>query len=43
MYALVAAAGLLGLLLTPAFKGMGFLLHIILPFSVGDGWNIFQS
>jgi Zn-dependent protease len=30
-------------LLTPAFKGMIFLLHIILPFSVGDGWNIFQS
>src|SRR5215204_2113304 len=30
-------------LLAPAFKGMGFLLHIILPFSVGDGWNIFQS
>ncbi len=33
----------MALLLTPAFKGMGFLLHIILPFSVGDGWNIFQS
>jgi Zn-dependent protease len=30
-------------LLTPAFKGMVFLLHIIIPFSVGDGWNIFQS
>ncbi|HEY9016491.1 MAG TPA: site-2 protease family protein [Gemmatimonadales bacterium] len=30
-------------LLTPAFKGMGYLLRIILPFSVGDGWNIFQS
>jgi Zn-dependent protease len=30
------------LLLTPAFKAMGFLLHLILPFSVGDGWNIFQ-
>lgn len=30
-------------LLTPAFKGMVFLLHLILPFSVGDGWNIFQS
>jgi Zn-dependent protease len=30
-------------LLTPAFKGMYFLLHLILPFSVGDGWNIFQS
>ena len=30
------------ILLTPAFKGMTFLLHLILPFSVGDGWNIFQ-
>ena len=30
-------------LLTPAFRGMGFLLHLILPYSVGDGWNIFQS
>jgi Zn-dependent protease len=30
------------LLLTPAFKAMGFFLHLILPFSVGDGWNIFQ-
>jgi Zn-dependent protease len=30
-------------LLAPAVKGMGLLLHIILPFSVGDGWNIFQS
>jgi Zn-dependent protease len=30
-------------LLAPAVKGMRVLLHIILPFSVGDGWNIFQS
>lgn len=30
-------------LLAPALKGMGLLLHIILPFRVGDGWNIFQS
>jgi Zn-dependent protease len=30
-------------LLAPAYKGMVFLLHIILPFGVGDGWNIFQS
>ena len=29
-------------LLTPAFAGMTFLLHLIIPFSVGDGWNIFQ-
>jgi Zn-dependent protease len=32
----------ISLLLTPAFKAMNFLLHLILPFSVGDGWNIFQ-
>jgi len=30
-------------LLAPAVKGMGLLLQIILPFRVGDGWNIFQS
>jgi Zn-dependent protease len=30
------------ILLAPAFKGMGLFLHMILPFSVGDGWNIFQ-
>ena len=33
----------IGLLLTPAYKGMTVLLRLILPFSVGDGWNIFQS
>jgi Zn-dependent protease len=33
----------IAILLTPAFKGMRVLLHLILPFSVGDGWNIFQS
>jgi Zn-dependent protease len=32
----------ISLLLTPALKGMTFLLHLSLPFSVGDGWNIFQ-
>jgi Zn-dependent protease len=32
----------ISILLTPAFKGMTFLLHLIIPFSVGDGWNIFQ-
>jgi Zn-dependent protease len=32
----------IGLLLTPAYKGMTVLLRLILPFSVGDGWNIFQ-
>jgi Zn-dependent protease len=28
-------------LLTPAREGMLFLLRLILPFSVGEGWNIF--
>jgi Zn-dependent protease len=32
----------IALLLTPAYKGMTVLLRLILPFSVGDGWNIFQ-
>jgi Zn-dependent protease len=32
----------MAVLLTPAFKGMSVLLHLIIPFSVGDGWNIFQ-
>jgi Zn-dependent protease len=31
------------ILLTPAVKGMLFLLHLISPFGVGNGWNIFQS
>jgi Zn-dependent protease len=30
------------LLLTPARGGMVFLLRLILPYSVGDGWNIFS-
>lgn len=30
-------------LLTPAFLIRNVLLSMILPFSVGDGWNIFQS
>jgi Zn-dependent protease len=30
-------------LLTPAYKGMMFLLQVIYPFRVGQGWNIFQS
>jgi Zn-dependent protease len=31
------------LLLTPAFMIRNALLGVILPFHVGDGWNIFQS
>jgi Zn-dependent protease len=29
-------------LLTPAFEGMTFLLRLILPYQVGQGWNIFS-
>lgn len=32
----------LAFLLTPARAGLVFLLRLILPFSVGDGWNIFS-
>jgi Zn-dependent protease len=32
----------IGFLLTPAYEGMRLLLRVILPFSVGDGWNIFS-
>jgi Zn-dependent protease len=32
----------LSFLLTPARAGLVFLLRLILPFSVGDGWNIFS-
>jgi Zn-dependent protease len=33
----------IGFLLTPAYMGMTFLLQLILPFRVGQAWNIFQS
>jgi Zn-dependent protease len=33
----------LGTLLAPAFASMSFLLNLISPFGVGNGWNIFQS
>ncbi len=29
-------------LLTPAYRGMGFLLQLIHPYRVGEGWNIFS-
>lgn len=29
-------------LLTPAYRGMGYLLQLIYPFRVGQGWNIFS-
>jgi Zn-dependent protease len=31
------------ILLTPAYAIRNALLRVILPFHVGDGWNIFQS
>jgi Zn-dependent protease len=34
---------LVAILLTPAVKSMLLLLHLISPFGVGNGWNIFQS
>lgn len=30
-------------LLGPAYFGMGLLQHLILPYAVGDGWNIFSG
>ncbi len=33
----------IAILLTPALAGMSFLLGLISPFGVGNGWNIFQS
>jgi len=30
-------------LLRPAYFGMGLVQHLILPFAVGDGWNIFSA
>ena len=32
----------LSILLTPAYQGMTFLLGMIYPFHVGEGWNIFS-
>ncbi|HEU5169293.1 MAG TPA: site-2 protease family protein [Gemmatimonadales bacterium] len=30
-------------LLTPAYLGMHYLMRLVLPYAVGEGWNIFQS
>ena len=35
------ARSLIGILLAPAFLIEGGLLHAIVPFAMGDGWNIF--
>jgi Zn-dependent protease len=40
---LVLARPLLGLLMTPAYLAIYYLLSLVRPYAVGDGWNIFQS
>ena len=40
---LVLARPLLGLLMTPAYFALYYLLGLVRPYAVGDGWNIFQS
>ena len=39
---MVLARPVLSVLLAPAYAGMDFLLRMVLPFRVGDGWNIFS-
>jgi Zn-dependent protease len=39
---LIFAQPVLSYLLAPARYGMLYLLHVVLPYAVGDGWNIFQ-
>jgi hypothetical protein len=36
------ARPVMSVLLTPAYAGMELLLRMILPFRVGEGWNIFS-
>jgi Zn-dependent protease len=43
MLLLLVGQPVLGLLLKPVSYGMEILLHFVLPYAVGDGWNIFQS
>jgi Zn-dependent protease len=40
---LVLARPLLALLMTPAYFAMYYLLALVRPYAVGDGWNIFQT
>ncbi len=40
---LLLARPLVAVLLTPAYFGLEYLLRLVLPFAVGDGWNIFRS
>jgi Zn-dependent protease len=38
---MLLAPGVIRWLLGPAYYGMALLQHLIAPFAVGDGWNIF--
>jgi Zn-dependent protease len=40
---MLLAPGLIRWLLGPAYYGMALLQHLIAPFAVGDGWNIFSG
>lgn len=40
---LLLAKPVIGVLLTPAWVSMGYLVRLVRPFAVGDGWNIFRS
>jgi Zn-dependent protease len=40
---MLLAPGLFHWLLGPAYYGMSLLQHLIVPFAVGDGWNIFSA
>ena len=40
---MLLAPGLFHWLLGPAYYGMRLLQHIIAPFAIGDGWNIFSA
>jgi Zn-dependent protease len=43
MVLLLVGQPVLSLLLKPVGYGMVVLLHFVLPYAVGNGWNIFQS
>jgi Zn-dependent protease len=40
---MLLAQPLIVFLLTPAYVGMNYVLRVVLPYAVGNGWNIFQS
>ncbi|HEU4587707.1 MAG TPA: site-2 protease family protein [Gemmatimonadales bacterium] len=43
MLLLLVGQPVLAILLKPVSYGMNILLQFVLPYAVGDGWNIFQS